>query len=69
MTAFSLVVTIVLLALIALLLVTLWAMLSVAGEADDRAERYWSDLARLRLVSSSRSGLSSCARSASEEGK
>jgi hypothetical protein len=66
MTTFSLVVTIVLLALIALLLVTLWAMLSVAGEADDRAERYWSELESLRRGSSGRSASSSCARSASD---
>lgn len=54
MSIFSLAVTIILLALIALLLVGLWAMLILAGEADDRADMFWQSLADLRRSSSGR---------------
>ena len=54
MTTFAIAVTIILLALVALLLVGLWAMLSVASDADDRADSYWSALEDLRRSSSSR---------------
>lgn len=48
MTTFAIAVVIILLSGIALLLVALWAMLIVAGEADDRADMYWQSLEDLR---------------------
>lgn len=53
MTTFAIAVVIILLFGIGLLLVALWAMLIVAGEADDRAEQYSSALDSLRRHSSS----------------
>jgi hypothetical protein len=57
MSIFAIAVVIILLSGIAFLLVALWAMLIVAGRADDRMERYWQSLEDSRQFSSGRLGL------------
>jgi hypothetical protein len=57
MTTFSIAVTVILLSLIGLLIAFLWGALRLAGEADDRAERYSSALDALRRGSSGRLAL------------
>ena len=54
MTTFAIAVTIILLGGIALLIAALWAMLILAGEADDRADSFSCALEDLRRSSSGR---------------
>lgn len=67
MSTFAIAVVIILLSGAVLILGTLWAMLIVAGEADDRAELYWQSLERLSRDSSSHSESSSSSKYCSKK--